>query len=60
MFVVEFLLGSWKIKVGRIEPYLVSYLILDSRSFLLVVLGFHLGGGFFQSLFGLFMDFLHF
>ncbi len=25
-----------------------------------VVLGFHLGGGFFQSLSGLFMDFLHF
>ncbi len=34
-FVVEFFLGSWEIEVGRVEPYLISYLILDCRSFLL-------------------------
>ncbi len=38
-------------------------LLLDTRSqgrFFLVVLGFHLVGSFFQSSFGLFVDFLHF
>ncbi len=38
---------------------LVSYLVFNCRSFLFVVLGFHLVGGFFQSSFGFFMDFLY-
>ncbi len=37
-FVCEFLLWLWEMEVGCIEPYLVSYLILDCQEFLLVVL----------------------
>ncbi len=42
----------------RATPCLLPDTLLQVVSF--VVLGFHLGGGFFQSLFGLFVDFLHF
>ncbi len=49
----------WETQVGRVEPHLVSYLVFNCRLFLFVVLGFHLVGGFFQSSFGFFMDFLY-
>ncbi len=34
-------------------------MVLDGRLFLFIVLGFNLGGGFFQSFFGFSVDFLH-
>ncbi len=48
LLVCELLLWSWEIKIGRVEPNLVSYLVLNCWAFLLVILGFHLIGGFFE------------
>ncbi len=58
-FIHEFLLWSWEVKVGRVKPHLVSYLVLNCRSFLFVVLGFHLVSGFLQSLLGFSVYLLH-
>ncbi len=40
--VCELLFGSGKMEVGHVKPDLVVYLIVYGRSFLFVVLGFHL------------------
>ncbi len=47
-FVCEFLLWLWEMEVGCIEPYLVSYLILDCQVFLFVILHLHLVRGLFK------------
>ncbi len=46
LFVVELLLGMREVKVGGIEPYPISYTIVSSSAFLLVVLHLHSVGGF--------------
>ncbi len=49
-FVVELFLGSWEAEVCRIEPYVVSDLVVSGRTLSFVILGFHLSGGFIKSL----------
>ncbi len=46
--VCKFLLWSWEVKVGCVEPNLVSYLIFDCQAFLFAILGFHLVGSFLE------------
>ncbi len=40
-FVVKLLFWSRKVKIGRIQPNLVAYFVLDSWALFLVVLHFH-------------------
>ncbi len=58
-FVVQLLLWARKVKVGGIQPYLVSDLIDVCIAPSLVVLGFHPPGGFFQCGLSLFMNLRH-
>ncbi len=57
--VCKLLLWLREVKVGHVELDLISYLVVNSRAFLLVVLVFHLVSGFFEGSFGSSMDFLH-
>ncbi len=59
-FVGKLLFWLRKMKVGGIEPNLVTYFIFNCGFLFLVILGFHLVSSFFKGSFGFGMDFLHF
>ncbi len=53
--VVELLLGSWKVEVGRVQPDLIADLVVAGVRFLLVVLTLHVGPQPFEARLG-FLD----
>ncbi len=59
VLVIKLLLGSRKVKVGSVQPHLVANLIVTGGAFLLVVLHFHVVGGFFQGITSLLVDLRH-
>ncbi len=56
MFVVKLLLGSRETKIGRVEPDVVSDLIVSGGTLSFVVLRLHPSCRFVKSLLGLFVD----
>lgn len=59
LFVVQLLLWLRKVKVGSIQPYSISNLVVVCAALLFIILSFHPSGGFFQHGLGFFMDGSH-
>ncbi len=57
--IIALLLWSGEMKVGSIQPYAVSDVVVVSSALLLVVLHFHIVGGLFESIVSLFVDRRH-
>ncbi len=59
VLVIKLLLGSWEMKVGSVQPYAISNVVVSGSALLLVVLCLHIARSPFQGVVGLFVDLQH-